>query len=74
MATCPRCLGPLSEGHHCRPIWVRRFIRQALATLIGGGLGAAIQLFTTTDRLVPIMGIVVGGLLFLGISEAVNPN
>lgn len=53
-------------------MWIRRFIRQALVTLLGGGLGAAIQLFMTTDHLVPVMGIVVGGLLFLGVSEAVH--
>ena len=41
MATCPKCLGPLSDGHHCRPIWIKRFRRQVGASLLGGALGIA---------------------------------
>jgi hypothetical protein len=75
MATCPKCLGPLSEGHHCRPIWIKRLRRQVAASLLGGAVGGVIQLMTTSDRITyPVLGIVVGGLLFFGMSEAIKPD
>ena len=73
MATCPRCLGPLSEGHHCRPVWIRRVLRQVIAVLLGAGLGGAIQLMTSTVEY-PVLGIVIGGLLFFGLFEAIRPD
>lgn len=42
MATCPKCLGPLTENHRCPRRWPSR-VSEALATLsIGGGLGVAL--------------------------------
>jgi hypothetical protein len=73
MATCPKCLGPLSEGHRCHPIWIKKLRRQVLACLVGGALGGGIQMMTTTENITyPVMGIVIGGLLFFGLSEAVR--
>ena len=75
MATCPKCLGPLSEGHKCRPIWIKRLRRQATASLLGGALGGGIQMMTATDPIMyPVMGIVIGGLLGFGMSEAIRPE
>jgi hypothetical protein len=71
MATCPRCHGALSDGHKCRPIWIKRLRRQAVATIIGGLLGAFIHVLIAPAHL-PIMGFVIGGLLFFALNEAVR--
>lgn len=71
MATCPRCLGALSEGHRCRPIWVKRMIRQAMAVLIGGMFGALVQILLDTEH-VPAIGFVIGGLFAFALSEGMK--
>lgn len=71
MATCPRCLGHLSDGHRCRPIWVKRLRRQAGATLLGGLFGGFVHLLIVPEHL-PVMGFVIGGLLFFGLNEAMR--
>lgn len=73
MATCPRCLGALTEGHKCRPIWIRRLRHQAGTTLLGGLLGAFIHVLVAPDGL-PIMGFVIGALFFFGLHEAIRPE
>ena len=76
MATCPRCHGALSEGHRCRPIWVRIFIRRAIVSLVGGAIGSTIQVFALGlgTSAVPVMGFVIGGLLTFGLFEAMKPE
>lgn len=69
MATCPRCLGSLSDGHHCRPIWIKRLRRQVFACLIGGVFGSFVQILLEPRNL-PVFGFVIGGLIFFGLSEA----
>ena len=71
MATCPRCLGALSEGHRCKPIWVKRLIRQVIAVLLGGLLGGLIQLLLDPAH-VPAIGFVMGGLLAFVLSEGMK--
>ena len=71
MATCPRCLGPLSEGHHCRPIWIKRLRRQVIASFLGGIFGSFVQLLIAPEH-PPIIGFVIGGLVFFGLSEAMK--
>lgn len=73
MATCPRCLGPLSEGHRCRPVWIKRLRRQMGATLVGGALGAFVHVLLVPEQL-PVMGFVIGGLLAFGLNEAIRPE
>lgn len=73
MATCPRCLGPLSEGHRCRPIWVKRLRRQAASSIITGLLGGFVQFLVAPEHL-PVMGTVIGGLLGFGLNEAIRPE
>lgn len=41
MATCPRCLGPLVEGHRCPPRLWRRVTRVLPAIAVGGVVGIA---------------------------------
>ena len=71
MATCPRCLGPLSEGHKCKPIWVRRLIRQSIAIVIGALFGSFVQILLDPEH-VPAMGLVIGGLLAFLLSEGMK--
>ena len=71
MATCPRCLGPLSEGHRCKPIWVKRLIRQSIAILIGALFGSLVQILLDPVH-VPAMGLVIGGLLAFLLSEGMK--
>jgi hypothetical protein len=71
MATCPRCLGALSEGHKCKPVWIKRLIRQAIAILIGGVLGGLIQILIAPTY-VPAIGFVIGGLFAFALSEGMK--
>jgi hypothetical protein len=71
MATCPRCLGALSDGHRCKPIWIKRFLRQVKWTAIGVAFGAFVQILVM-PHLVPVLGPIIGGLIFLGASEALK--
>ncbi len=71
MATCPRCLGPLSEGHKCRPIWVKRLRRQVIASFIGGVIGSFIQSVLWPEH-PPVLGFVLGGLVGFAVSEALT--
>jgi hypothetical protein len=72
MATCPRCLGALTEGHKCRPVWIRRLRRQAGFALLGTLFGAFIQILTMPG--VPVLGPILGGLLFFSLHEALKPE
>ena len=71
MATCPRCLGPLSEGHRCKPVWIKRLIRQALAVIVGASLGGLVQ-FLIDPKNVPAIGFVIGGLFAFALSEGMK--
>jgi hypothetical protein len=70
MATCPRCLGALSEGHKCRPIWIRRLKRRIGFTFSGSLFGAFVQVLAVPG--VPVLGVVLGGLLFFALHEALK--
>jgi hypothetical protein len=48
-------------------------LRQVVAVILGAGLGGAIQLMTSTVEY-PVLGIVIGGLLFFGLFEAIRPD
>ena len=67
MATCPRCYGPLNEHHKCRPRWVRRLIVQVLVIILFAlvGILVSVALF---PHVLPVMGLVVGGLIGYGVS------
>ncbi len=71
MATCPRCLGALSEGHKCKPVWVKRLIRQAIAISLGGSLGGLVQVLLVPAH-VPAIGVVIGGLFAFALSEGMK--
>ncbi len=71
MATCPRCLGALSEGHKCKPVWVKRLIRQSIAVLTGALLGGFVQILIDQTK-VPAIGFVIGGLFAFALSEGMK--
>lgn len=67
MATCPRCYGPLNEHHKCRPRWVRRFLRQALVTVLFALVGVLVSV-VFWPHVLPVMGLIIGGALGYGVS------
>lgn len=49
MATCPRCKGPLTEGHRCPPR--RRFVAlEIIAVALGGGIAGLLLLAAFDPR------------------------
>jgi hypothetical protein len=49
MATCPKCLGPLTDNHKCRYGRIRR-VSDALATTAIGGLAGWVVVLMIDDR------------------------
>ena len=49
MATCPKCMGALTEDHKCPPRVFRR-VTDAISTVGVGGLAGAILCFAVDDR------------------------
>jgi hypothetical protein len=49
MATCPRCLGPLTEHHRCPRGPVRR-IAETISTLGIGAIAGALLCFVIEER------------------------
>ncbi len=49
MATCPKCMGALTENHRCAPRLVRR-VTDAISTVGIGSLAGAILCFAIDER------------------------
>jgi hypothetical protein len=49
MATCPKCLGPLTEHHRC-PRGPLRRIAEAISTLGIGAIGGVLLCFVIEER------------------------
>ena len=49
MATCPKCMGALTENHKCPPRLLRR-ITDAISTVGVGAVIGAIMCFAIDDR------------------------
>jgi hypothetical protein len=74
MATCPTCLGPLTEHHKC-PHGVFRRIAVALAVLTVGGVAGGLSTWALTDRPEPALVLAVsalGAVLARGVGAAVG--
>lgn len=75
MATCPRCKGPLTDGHRCpnRRVWVALEIA---ASAIGGGLAGWLLLaaFDPRGQITDMdtVTIVVGAAVAVGINRLVR--
>lgn len=73
MATCPHCLGPLSDDHHCPRTWRRRVVRLIGPPLAGSVLGV-VACYGLIDRphvLVVVSSALLGGLLADALRRAV---
>jgi hypothetical protein len=72
MATCPRCKGPLTEHHRCRARGWRLAFHRAQAGLVGAALGAVISSTVIAPDAFPALGLVIGGIVGLGVGEALR--
>ena len=74
MATCPRCLGPLTENHRCPGAAFRRIV-YALAVITAGVLVGGLSAWVVTDRPAPAVVLAasaLGAVLAKAVSEAVG--
>ena len=76
MATCPKCMGALTEHHKCPPRTLRR-LSDAISTVGLGSVVGALLCFLVEDR--PAGALVVaaaalGGVLASAVRQAVNPR
>ena len=49
MATCPKCLGPLTDHHRC-PRRIAGRVKQVVSVVGIGGLGGVLVCFAINDR------------------------
>lgn len=74
MATCPYCLGPLTDGHRCqRRRWWRRL--RLLGLPVAGSLLGTTVCYGLIERphgIVVLAGAVLGGLLADACGRAVS--
>jgi len=74
MATCPTCLGPLTEHHKCPNGAIKR-IAAALAVVAIGGVIGGLSTWVLTDRPVPALVLAasaLGAVLARAIGEALG--
>jgi hypothetical protein len=74
MATCPRCLGALTDDHKC-PRGTLRRVTDAISTVGGGALVGAVLCFVIEER--PAAALVLaaaalGGVLASAVRQAVG--
>ncbi len=74
MATCPRCLGALTDDHKCPKGTLSR-ITEAISTVGIGGLAGAIFVFAVDER--PVGALVLaaaalGAVLAFAIRQAIS--
>jgi hypothetical protein len=76
MATCPRCLGPLTEDHRCPRGRFSR-ITDALTTVVIGGIIGGVVVFAIEERPAAAMVIAaaaLGGVLANAVRQAIGPH
>jgi len=74
MATCPTCLGPLTEHHRC-PHGLLRRLGSALVVVVSGAVIGALSTWAMTDRPVPALVLAaaaLGAVLAKAVVEAVG--
>ena len=74
MATCPRCLGPLTEDHRCPRGRFSR-IGDALSTVVGGAIvgGLVPMIFSTNASLALVLAAAaLGAVLANAIRQALK--
>lgn len=76
MATCPRCLGALTENHRCPRGRFHR-ITDALSTVAGGALaGGFLPLLISEDPPLALVlaAAALGGVLANAVRQAIGPR
>jgi hypothetical protein len=73
MATCPHCLGALTDDHRCQRGMLRR-LKHTASTIGVGGLGGAILCLAIEDR--PVGALIIaaaalGAVLAFAVRQAV---
>lgn len=76
MATCPRCLGPLTENHRCPR---GRFGRlgDALSTVVGGAVvGGLVPVILSSDASLALVlaAAALGAVLANAVRQAMGPH
>jgi ABC-type xylose transport system permease subunit len=74
MATCPKCMGALTDNHRC-PRGMLGRVTDVLATLAVGGASGAIVCFVIEERPVPaliVAAAALGAVLASGLRQAVG--
>ena len=61
MATCPKCLGPLTEDHRC-PTRIFRRLTGAVLTLGGGALAGVLFSYVLADPPAPALMLAAAAL------------
>ena len=74
MATCPRCMGFLTEGHKCPGgLWSR--VSKALLTVVIGAAIGTVFVYAIEERPVPALwlaGASLGAVLAMSIRQAIG--
>lgn len=76
MATCPRCLGPLSENHRCPRGRFSRLGDAVITVAIGGGIGAVV-VFAFEERpagVLVLAAAALGAVLAGAVRQALGPR
>jgi len=76
MATCPRCMGALTEHHRCPRGRFSR-ITDALSTVAVGGVLGAIFSFAIAERpsgALTLAAAALGGVLARALRDAIGPR
>jgi hypothetical protein len=76
MATCPQCMGPLTENHRCPRGRFSR-IGEALSTVVGGAVvGGLIPVLFSADAPTALVlaAAALGAVLANAVRQAMNPH
>jgi hypothetical protein len=76
MATCPRCLGPLTEAHRCSRNRSRRALALAGVLLAGAGFGVSLcyGLIDRPHGAVVLAAGLLGALVARALRQAIDPR
>jgi hypothetical protein len=76
MATCPRCLGPLTENHRCPRGRFNR-VSDAVITVTVGGVIGAVAVFAFEERpagALVLAAAALGAVLTNAVRQALGPR
>ena len=76
MATCPRCMGALTENHRCPKGRFSR-VTDALISIVIGGVIGGLLVFAFEDRptgLLVLAAVTLGAVIANALRQAVGPR